>query len=146
MDHSSRYLIQEYQKQNKIDDALDEAFRFLTITNEACKSNLNTKYGKDIVAVKQLRASICTEIATIYASSKQNIEQAIAWAMRAIGEAPEVRDNWLYTAELYLILKKKYMALEFIRFGLQFNTKGSSVTDRFWRKEYIDSLLLRCMQ
>ena len=66
--------------------------------------------------------------------------------MRAIGEAPEVRDNWLCAAEFYLILKKKYMALEFIRFGLQFNTKGSSVTDRFWRKEYIDSLLLQCMQ
>lgn len=143
---SSNYLIQEYQKQNKIENALTEAFRFLAITDEACKNNLNTKYGKDIVAVKQLRASICVEIANIHVISKKNIEQAIAWAMRAIGEAPEVRDNWLYAAELYLILKKKYMALEFIRFGLQFNTKGSSVTDRFWRKEYIESLLLSCMQ
>ena len=109
---SSNYLVQEYQKQNKIDEALDEALRFLTITNDACKNNLTTKYGKDIVAVKQLRASICTEIAAMYASSKQNIEQAIAWAMRAIGEAPEVRDNWLCAAEFYLILKKKYMAFE----------------------------------
>ena len=149
----SNYLAQEYRLQGNIEDSIKESLRFLQITSFENPKLKWTQKEKQLLS--QLRASIYIEIADMMILDIHNFNEQykniimnkiFEYSLKAIGEAPYIRDNWIHAAEVALKIGSKDLALEFITFGEKLTQKGASITFRFWNKKYLDTLKLECMK
>lgn len=98
--------------------------------------------AEDLDAIAETRAKACRMLARCLFEQKKDINDVAVWMIRAVGEAPHIRDNWVRLAEFWLAVGDGAAAFAALRRAEQIDSRRytSEIEEAAYNKTYLQQL------
>jgi len=98
--------------------------------------------GHDEEAIAETRAKACLGLAKCLVNQGKDINEAGIWVMRALGEAPWIREIWVEAAQFFLAVGDGTTAFAFLRRAEKLSERlcSSEINELAWDENYLRAL------